>query len=81
MKEVARSRESDSLLWEVEVTIREHQNKPSVWQIEVMFDTDTIHFPPLTRGQVRLFCDAMRRAIVVGSVKVDPIDDECDDTL
>lgn len=81
MKEIARSRESDSLLWEVEVTIREHENSPSVWQIEVMFDSHTLRFPPLTRGQVRLFCDAFRRAMVVGSVKVNPIDDECDDTL
>lgn len=81
MREIARSKESDSFDWDVEVTIRECENSPSVWQIEVMFDSHTLRFPALTRGQVRLFCDAMRRAIVVGSVKVNPLDDFCDEDL
>lgn len=81
MRELARSRESDSFDWDVEVRIMEEKHAPSLWRIEVMFDTKTITFPTLTRGQVRLFCDAMRRAITVASVKVNPLDDLADDQL
>ena len=81
MRELARSRESDSFDWDVEVKISEQPKAPSLWQIEVMFDSKTVAFPTLTRGQVRLFCDAMRRAITIASVKVNPLDDCADEQL
>lgn len=81
MKQLARSRETDSFDWETEVTIEEDPRAPSLWRITVMLDVKTLVFPCLTRGQVRLFCDAMRRAITIASVKVNPLDDCADDQL
>lgn len=81
MKEIARSRETDSFDWEVEVTINEDARAPSLWQIEVNFDSKKIVTPLMTRAQVRLFCDALRRAILVGSVTVNPLVTGSDDEL
>ena len=74
MKEIARSRETDTFEWEVVVTINEDARAPSLWEIVVDFDSKKMITPRLTRAQVRLFCDALRRAILVASVKVNPLD-------
>jgi len=81
MKKLASSIETDSFGWEVEVQIKENENHPSLWQMDVIFDSDTVSLPRMTRGQVRLFCDALRRAILVASVKVNPLDMGNDDDL
>lgn len=81
MKEIARSRETDTFEWEVEVVIREEVTAPSLWELEAIFETKTVRLPRMTRGQVRLFCDALRRSIVVASVKVDPLDGWSDKDL
>jgi hypothetical protein len=81
MKELARSRETDTFEWEVQVVVREEVTAPSLWELEAIFDTKTVRFPRMTRGQVRLFCDALRRAILVASVKVNPLDGWRDDEL
>ena len=63
------------------MVVREEVTAPSLWELEVVFDNKTVRLPRMTRGQVRLFCDALRRSIVVASVKVDPLDEWRDDDL
>lgn len=75
MREIARSRETDSFDWEVEVTINEDDAAPSLWHIKIDMPDEAVRLPRLTRGQVRMLCDALRRAILVGSVKVNPLDE------
>lgn len=74
MKKLASCIETDSFGWEVEVQIQENENHASLWQMNLIFDSDTVVLPRMTRGQVRLMCDALRRAMVVASVKVNPLD-------
>lgn len=81
MKKLAECRETDTFGWEVEVQIKEHPSFPSLWQMDLIFDSDTVALPRMTRGQVQLFCSALRRAMVVASVKVEPLDDVSDDNL
>lgn len=61
--------------------VREEVRAPSLWVLEAVFDAKTVTLPRMTRGQVRLFCDALRRAILVASVKVNPLDGYSDDEL
>lgn len=74
MKELARSRETDTFDWEVVVTVNEDDAAPSLWHIKIDMPDEAVRLPRLTRGQVRMLCDALRRALVVASVRVNPLD-------
>lgn len=74
MKELARSRETDTFEWEVVVTVNEQNAAPSLWQLKIEMPNLSVQMPSLTRGQVRMLCDALRRALVVASVRVEPLD-------
>jgi hypothetical protein len=75
MKELARSRETDTFDWEVVVTVNEDDAAPSLWHLKIDMPEEAVRLPRLTRGQVRMLCDALRRALVVASVKVNPLDE------
>lgn len=81
MKELARSRETDSFEWEVEVTINEDARAPSLWHLTIDMPEEAVRLPRLTRGQVRMLCDALRRALLVASVTVNPLVTGSDDEL
>jgi hypothetical protein len=81
MKELARSRETDTFDWEVVVTVNEDDAAPSLWHIKIDMPDEAVRLPRLTRGQVRMLCDALRRALVVASVRVEPLDMGNDDEL
>ena len=81
MKELARTRETDTFDWEVVVTVAEHDAAPSLWHIKIDMPDEAVRLPRLTRGQVRMLCDALRRALVVASVRVEPLDMWKDDEL
>ena len=74
MKELARSRETDTFEWEVVVTVNEDDAAPSLWHLQIDMPDEAVRLPRLTRGQVRMLCDALRRALVVASEKVKPLD-------
>jgi hypothetical protein len=78
MKELARSRETDTFEWEVIVTVSEDDAAPSLWHLKIDMPDQAVRLPRLTRGQVRMLCDALRRSLLVASVKVNPLD-ECRD--
>lgn len=81
MKELARSRETDTFDWEVVVTVNEDDAAPSLWHLKIEMPDEAVRLPRLTRGQVRMLCDALRRALVVASVRVEPLDMGNDDEL
>lgn len=81
MKELARSRETDTFDWEVVVTVNEDDAAPSLWHLKIDMPEEAVRLPRLTRGQVRMLCDALRRAVVVASVKVNPLVEGDDDDL
>ena len=81
MKEIARARETDTFGWEVEVTVSEDHAAASLWHIKIDMPDQAVRLPRLTRGQVRMLCDALRRALVVASVRVEPLDGYSDDDL
>lgn len=81
MKELARSRETDTFEWEVVVTVNEDDAAPSLWHLKIDMPEEAVRLPRLTRGQVRMLCDALRRAVVVASVKVNPLVEGDDDDL
>lgn len=81
MKELARSRETDTFEWEVIVTVSEDDAAPSLWHLKIDMPDQAVRLPRLTRGQVRMLCDALRRALVVASVRVEPLDAWNDDKL
>lgn len=74
MKELARSRETDTFEWEVVVTVWEDDAAPPLWHLRIDMPDQSVQIPRLTRGQVRMLCDALRRAMVVASVRVEPLD-------
>lgn len=81
MKKLAHSIERDSFDWEVEVTITEHPEFPHEWQVSVMTPDGQVNFDRMTKHQFGLVMSALRRAVVVASVKVNPLDNACDDDL
>lgn len=81
MKELARSRETDTFDWEVVVTVSENDAAPSLWHLKIDMPDEAVRLPRMTRGQVRMLCDALRRALVVASVRVEPLDMWQDDEL
>ena len=56
------------------VTVNEDDAAPSLWHIKIDMPDEAVRLPRLTRGQVRMLCDALRRALVVASVRVNPLD-------
>lgn len=81
MKELARSRETDTFEWEVVVTVCEEAAAPSLWHLKIDMPDEAVRLPRMTRGQVRMLCDALRRALVVASVRMEPLDMWKDDEL
>ena len=81
MKELARTRETDTFEWEVVVTVNEEDAAPSLWHIKLDMPEQAVRLPRMTRGQVRMLCDTLRRALVVASVRVEPLDMWEDDEL
>lgn len=56
------------------VTVNEDDAAPSLWHLKIDMPDEAVRLPRLTRGQVRMLCDALRRALVVASVRVEPLD-------
>ena len=81
MKKLAHSVERDSFGWEVEALIVERPEFSEQWQVSVMTPDGQVNFDRMTKQQFGLVMAALRRAVVVASVKVNPLDDACDDDL
>lgn len=81
MKNLAHSIERDCFGWEVEVSINEHPDRPTHWGVTIMTPEQTLTFEDMPKHQFGLIMAALRRAVVVASVKVNPLDDTCDDDL
>lgn len=81
MTKLAHSIERDTFEWDVEVIVYEVSSVTSEWRLEVMTPEAKLSFPAMTRGQVGLFVAALRRAVLVASVKVNPLVDGEDDGI
>lgn len=74
MTKLAHTIERDTFEWDVEVIIREVSTGTGEWSLEVRTPEAKLSFPSMTRGQVGLFVAALRRAVLMASVKVNPLD-------
>lgn len=81
MKKLAHAMEKDTFEWDVEVIITEVSPVTQEWRIDVMTPGHQVTLDRMTRGQVGLLVAALRRAVVVASVKVNPLDMGNDDEL
>lgn len=81
MTKLAHSIERDTFDWTAEVTIREHPEFPHEWQVTVMTPDNTVAFDRMTKQQFGVIMSALRRAVLVASVKVDPLDGWSDKDL